>query len=84
MGRTAHCSRRRAPIPSFEWCVGSDSESGAKVAKVNVLAWFARDELCSCPFCGEQAALPGEDGLPLICLGCGEPLGERRTREAAA
>jgi hypothetical protein len=44
------------------------------VEEVNVLGWFAREELRTCPVCREHAALPGEDGRLLICLACGEPL----------
>jgi hypothetical protein len=46
----------------------------AAVGEVNVLGWFSHEELRLCPLCRERAALPAEDGPPLICLRCGEPL----------
>jgi hypothetical protein len=45
-----------------------------RVCDIDVLAWFARDELRPCPLCRRHAALPGDDGRLVFCLDCGEPL----------
>jgi hypothetical protein len=37
--------------------------------RLNVLSWFSEDELKLCPFCGERAAVPPEEG-PSVCLSC--------------
>jgi hypothetical protein len=37
--------------------------------RLDVLSWFSHDELKLCPFCGERAAVPPEEG-PSVCLSC--------------